>query len=275
MDTTLRRLALMTQWTEFDAGAERAALELAQRARLPLTVIVPLYSNPELEVVAHELVADAEAATARAAADFDARVRAAGVTAELRVRRGDELWREVVDEARAAKADLIVARRRGHRSFLGKLRVGAVVREIAARAPCPLLMVPRAAVLPSRRALVVLESMAAAEAAVRPAAALAALLGIALEVVAASAPSAEEGVRWLQRAQAVAQALNVRVDATVERVALADTVAARLASQAVDLLVLAVEDGTARHGRLGETVEAIVGGAPCATLLVRPQAPLG
>ncbi len=62
--TPLRRIALMTQWTEFDSGAERVALELAQRVKLPLTVVVPLLSNPEFEVVAHDLVAEEEAATA-------------------------------------------------------------------------------------------------------------------------------------------------------------------------------------------------------------------
>ena len=275
MAAPLHRIALMTQWTEFDSGAERIALALAQQGRLPLTIVVPLLSNPEFEVVAHELVADAEAATARASADFDARVRAAGVTARLRVRRGDELWREVVDETRATKADLIVTRRRGHRGFLGKLRVGEMVREIAAHAPCPLLMVPRAAALPSRRALVVLDSDAMVDAVVAPAAALAGLLGFALEVVALSASAAGQGARWLQRAHAVAQDMNVRMDGLEEAGTLADVAASRLSARSVDLLVLGVDAGPARHGRLGEAVETVVGGAPCATLLVRPQAPLG
>jgi nucleotide-binding universal stress UspA family protein len=66
--------------------------------------------------------------------------------------------------------------------------------------------------------------------------------------------------------------VNVRLDGTVERRGLADAVAERLTSRSVDLLVLGVEPGPARHGRLGDTVESIVGGAPCATLLVHPQA---
>ena len=48
----LRRIALMTQWTEFDSGAERAAIGLAQKIERPLSVVVPLFSNPEYEVVA-------------------------------------------------------------------------------------------------------------------------------------------------------------------------------------------------------------------------------
>lgn len=275
MTAPLRRIALMTQWTEFDAGAERVALQLAERARLSLTVVVPLFSNPELEVVAPALVADTEAATARSAADFDARIRAAGVKSELRVRRGDELWREVVDATRIAQADLVVTRRRGHRSFLGKLRVGEMVREVAAHSPCPLLMVPRAAGLPERRALVVVDSSAAADAALGPATALAALLGLELEVLAVAPPTAEEGARWLQRAQGIVQEANLRGDGAVEPGSLVETVSARLAARPIDLLVLCVDPGSARHGRLGPAVEAIVGGAPCATLLVRPQASLG
>lgn len=265
----------MTQWTEFDAGAERVALQLAERARLPLTVIVPLFSNPELEVVAPARVAGTEAATARAAADFDARVRAAGVNSELRVRRGDELWREVVDAARGAHADLVVTRRRGHRGFLGQLRVGEMVREVAAHSPCPLLMVPRAAGLPARRALVVLDSLAAVDAAVPPALALAAVLGLELELVAVGAPTAEEGARWLQYAQGTVQQAAVRAEGTVEALPLVEAVSARLAARPIDLLVLGVDSGAARHGRLGQAIESIVGGAPCATLLVRPQASLG
>jgi len=270
-----RRIALMTQWTEFDAGAERVALQLAGRARRPLTVIVPLFSNPELEVVAPARVADAEAATARAAAAFEARVRTAGLESELCVRRGDELWREVVDAARAARADFVVTRRRGHRGFLGQLRVGEMVREVAAHSPCPLLMVPRAAELPARRALVVLDSPAAVDAAVPPASALAALLGLELEMVAVAAPDAVAGAGWLQRAQGLLQRAAMRAEGTVVAAPLVDAVSARLAARSIDLLVLGVDPGAARHGRLGPAVEAIVGGAPCATLLVRPQASHG
>lgn len=275
MAMPLRRIALMTQWTEFDAGAERFALQLAARARLPLTVIVPLFSNPELEVVAPAQVADAEAAAARSAADFDARVRAAGVTSELRVRRGDEPWREVVDAARAAQADLVVTRRRGHKSFLGKLRVGEMVREVAAHSPCPVLMVPREAAFPSRRALVVLDSTGAVDAVLPSASALAAMLGLELEMIAVAPPTAEEGARWLQRAQGIVQEGNLRAEGSVELGPLVDTVAARLDAGPIDLLVLGVDPGSGRHGRLGQAVEAIVGGAPCATLLVRPQAAQG
>lgn len=268
----LRRIALMTQWTEFDAGAERVALELAQRLGSPLAVIVPLLTNPEFEVVAHDLVAEAEAATAQAVAEFQARARAAGVTAELRVRRSDEPWRAVVDETRAAQADLIVTRRRGHRGFLGKLRVGEMVRRIAAHSPCPLMMVPRVAPTPAQRVLVAVDAAPDGEP-IAGAAALASRLGLALEILAVPpANAADAGERWLQRAMSLADRNGVRAEGSVGRGRLAAAIASRLRVRPADLLALGIEAADARHGRLGDAVEAIVGATACATLLVRMQA---
>jgi nucleotide-binding universal stress UspA family protein len=273
--TPLHRIALMTQWTEFDAGAERVALELAQRLKLPLTLIVPLLTNPELEVVAQDLVAEAEAATARSVDEFQARARTAGVTAEIRVRRGDELWREVVDEARAAQADLIVTRRRGHRSFFGKLHVGEMVRQIAAHAPCPLMVVPRRATTPAQRVVVAVDAesdIGSADEPIASAAVLASMLGLALEIVAVSSGNATADERWLQRAETLSDQWGLRIERTVVRGRLTDAVASRLRERPADLLALGIDTDNARHGRLGDAVEAIVGESACATLLVRTQA---
>lgn len=267
----LRRIALMTQWTEFDAGAERAALALAQELKLPLTVIVPLLTNPEFEIVAHDLVADTEAAAARSAAGFRTHARAAGVTVEVRVRRGDEPWREVVDEARAARADLIVTRRRGHRSFFGKLRVGDMVRQVAAHSPCPLMMVPRTATTPAQRILAAVHDGPDAEP-VASAAVLASMLGIALEVLAVSTEDAAgAGGRSLLHAPALADLDGLRLERTVGAGRLADAIASALRERPADLLALGIEAEDARQGELGAAVEAIVGESACATLLVRLQ----
>jgi nucleotide-binding universal stress UspA family protein len=77
MTTALRRILLVTQWTDFDAGAERVAIALAQRLGAPLGVVVPLLSNPEYEVVAPELAAETEAKAAQAASDFLQRAQSA------------------------------------------------------------------------------------------------------------------------------------------------------------------------------------------------------
>jgi nucleotide-binding universal stress UspA family protein len=273
--TTLRRVALMTQWTEFDSGAEKVAIELAQRLQLPLSVVVPLLSNPEYEVVAHGLVADAEAATAAAVAAFTARARDAGVTTGIRVRRGDELWREVVEEVRSLRADLLVTRRRGHRGFLGRLRVGEMVRQIAVHSSCPLMVVPRQARAPSQGILVVIQAGATVEPEMRSAAMLASRLGLPLRVliVVPKGQARAYGDVQLQQAQEVARQAQVSVDGSVQTGPLPEALEASMRGSAVDLLVIGVLQGPASHGRLRDVVEGVVGGVPCATLLVGTQSP--
>lgn len=273
--TTLRRVALMTQWTEFDSGAETVALELAQRLQVPLGVVVPLLSNPEYEVVAHGLVADAEAATADALAAFTARARDAGVTTEIRVRRGDELWREVVDEVHSMRADLLVTRRRGHRGFLGRLRVGEMVRQIAVHSSCPLMVVPRQARTPSQGILVVLQAEATVDPEMRSAALLASRLRLPLHIliVVPDEQARAAGNVRLKQARELAHEAQVSVDGTVRTGPLPEALESSLRGSAVDLLVVGVPQGLASHGRRHEVVEGVVGGVRCATLLVGTQSP--
>ncbi len=153
MTTPHSRLLLATEHTEFDTGAERIALELARRRGVPLAAVVPIVSNIEYESVAPGLVARMEEDVhARLVALQDEAARA-GVSLDVRVRRGEEPWREIVAEATARGADLIVIRRRGKRSFLANLMIGELVGKVATSAPCDVLMVPRAAPLTGRRVL--------------------------------------------------------------------------------------------------------------------------
>lgn len=266
------RVLLFTEWTEFDAGAERAALALAQRLGAPLAVVVPLLSNPEFEAVAPEVAARAEARAAQAAADFASRAQSARVAIDVRVRRGDEPWREIVAEAQARQADLLVARRRGHRSFLGKARVGEVVRRVAAHAPCPVLMVPRAAPAPQRHALAVIDAAECTETIARAAAAFATALGLRLSFLVTAGERAQAAA-LLQRAMALAQAAAVAADGTVASGPAATIAPERIAALQADLQVVAMSAQDAAHGKLGGAVETLVAEVPCATLLVRGSAP--
>ena len=219
-------------------------------------------------------MANTEAATAKALAEFRARAQAAGVTIEIRVRRGDEPWREVVEETRADGADLLVTRRRGHRSFLGKLRIGEMVRQIAAHSHCPVMMVPRAADAPTRGVLTVIEAESAIEPEMRVACTMAGALALPLGVliVLPDGRPAEAGAVLLQRAQAVAEQAQLNAAGKVQSGRLAALVGAGLRTVPADLLVVGIPPGPARHGKLGDTVEVVVSEAPCAILLVGAHA---
>jgi nucleotide-binding universal stress UspA family protein len=157
MGPLFTRLLLATEHTEFDTGAEAVALVLAQRCELPLATVLPLVSNPEYEALAPHVAARDEQAAAAKIADLRAQAQAAQVTIDLRLRRGEEPYREIVDEAAAQGTELIIIRRRGKRSFLANLLVGEMVSKVVAHAPCHVLIVPRQARMWGRRLLAAAE----------------------------------------------------------------------------------------------------------------------
>ena len=151
------RLLLATEHTAYDTGAESVAFGMATRCQLPLQTVMPLVSNPEYEALAPQIAARAESEAAKRIADLRELAGAAGVTIELRLRRGEEPYQEIVQEAREQASDLIIIRRRGKRSFLANLLVGEMVSKVVAHAPCHVLIVPRGARMWSQRVLVAAE----------------------------------------------------------------------------------------------------------------------
>lgn len=183
MTHPFERLLLATEHTEFDSGAEHVALTMAGRCGLPLEAVLPVVSNPEFEIVAPELAVKAERAAAAKMAEMRAAAVTAGVQLEVRARRGEDPWREIVDEAVERKADLLITRRRGKRGFLANLLVGEMVSKVAGHAPCSTLMVPRAGTMWSRRILAAIDGSPASERVAAVASAVAAQCGLPLALV--------------------------------------------------------------------------------------------
>lgn len=249
------KLLLATQCSEFDIGAEKMALALAQRCQLPLRTVLPLWSNPEFEALAPELAAQAEHQAAQQIAVLRARADVAQVTMDLCVRRGEEPYQEIVDEARASGAEMLIIRRRGKRGFLANLLVGEMVSKVVAHAPCHVLVVPRDAQFWQRRVLVALDPEEDGRAGIAAAAAVAVQCALPLHVVGVvSAPAQRtQAAAWV--AQRVLQAEQAGAAAQGEvRVGkpYAEILAARQASGA-DLIVIGGR-GDAHLGR------ALVGG---------------
>lgn len=183
MSIVFQRLLLATEHTEFDVGAEQLAMALAQRCRLPLSAVMPLVSNPEYEALAPEFAARAEQEAAGQIVQLRDSARALGLDLAVRVRRGPEPYREIVDEALERGSDLIVIRRRGKRGFLAKLLLGEMVSKVVAHAPCSVLIVPRSARMWQRRVLVAAEPTAYGQQLIARAAAVAADCALPLSIV--------------------------------------------------------------------------------------------
>ncbi len=268
-------LLLATEHTEFDAGAEAVAVELARERGVPLAGVVPIVSNDEYESVASELVARVEEGVHARLVALRADAARAGVDLEVRVRRGEEPWREIVAEAKERNADLLVIRRRGKRSFLANLMVGEMVGKVATHAPCSALLVPRAARLWTRRVLAAVDATRAAPSVVQAAARVAVEAGLPLTVVSVAVhDTAEERATAdaaVAGAIAAARALGADVDGRTVAGRAAEAIVALAAELNADLIV-AGRGGPSSHGRfhLGGNAHRIVGLAACAVLVVKP-----
>lgn len=155
MSAVFSKLLLATERTEFDAGAETVALAMAQRCKQDIATVFPLASNAEYEALAPQAAALAERHAGELIAQWRALAEAVGVRVQLHLRRGPELYREIVDEAREQAAHVLVIRRRGKRGFLAKMLVGEMVSQVLEHAPCHVLVVPRDAQMWQHGVLVV------------------------------------------------------------------------------------------------------------------------
>ena len=270
MPATFKRLLLATEHGEFDAGAEALAFAMARRCAVPLAGVLPILSNPEFEVVAPQLAERADAQAAVKREDLLAQAQAAGVALALRLRRGAEPYAEIVEEAHAVDADLIVIRRRGHRSFLANLLLGEIVSKVVAHSPCCVLIAARRVKMWSRRMLVGLDPQRFDVAMLATAAALAVEYGLPLLVVCvagseAGRQSAQQAVtaalQQLREAGADAEG-EVRIGRPHQE--LIDAARARGA----DLLVIG-RHGSEPLGRawIGGAAQKVVGLAECPVLI--------
>lgn len=262
MSQLFTRLLLATEHTEFDAGAEAVAISMAKRCGLPLATVMPLVSNPEYEALAPQVAARAEQDAAVKIAQIRASAQAQGVAIDLRVRRGEEPYREIVDEARERNSELIIVRRRGKRGFLANLLVGEMVSKVLAHAHCHVLFAPRDAHMWNQGVLVAAEPGAQGLRLVKAAAAVAAECGLPLHLVYVSASKTQsaEITDFLAEAQTVALRLGVNLQTELRYgVIYAEILTAASACQA-DLVVIGSR-GDSHIGRavIGGVAQKVIG----------------
>lgn len=256
------KLLLATEHSEFDIGAERMAFALAQRCQLPLATVLPLVSNPEYEALAPEIAAKAEQEAAVKITQLRTQAEAVGVTIDLRVRRGEEPYQEIVDEAKVQGSEMIIIRRRGKRGLLANLLVGEMVSKVVAHAPCHVLIVPREAQMWCQRVLVAAEAGAQGEPIVSTAIAVAAQCALPLHLVSVIAA---EGQRAQADAFVAAMVAKVLASGLVAQGEVrlgkpfAEILAARTASDS-DLIIVGSR-GETRIGRalIGGVAQKVMG----------------
>jgi len=267
------RLLLATEHSEFDAGSERVALAMGRRDGVPVVALLPVLSNPEYEVAAPQWVMHQEAVAASRLDDMAATATAAGVTWHAVVRRGPEMFKEIVDEARERASDLIIIRRRGRLSWLHRFLVGEMVGQVVGHAPCSVLVVPQQADVWSRHIVVAVDPTAPDTGAIQHAAAVAAGHGLPLTLLCAVVGSPAVAVgRLMDESLAQAQVLVPEAHSELLPLNGRETLTQAATRLGADLIVA----GRQGHGgitgtRLGEDMQRLIGHADCAVLVTAGQ----
>jgi nucleotide-binding universal stress UspA family protein len=264
------RLLLATRHGEFDVGAEALAFAMAARCGQPLAGVIWVLSNPEFEVEAPEVAAEADAAAARKCEALAEMAAQARVDLDLTVRHGPEPWVEIVEEAQEVGADLIVVRRRGRRGLLANLLIGDMVHKVISHAPCGVLVVPRSARMWSRGVLVGIAPDAPDDALVERAAAVAAQCGVPLHVVGVAGGEGERhaALNVVSTAVARARTLGCAAEGVVQVGRPHEALIAAGRSVGADLLVVGrrAHESIARAW-VGGVAQKVIGLADCPVLV--------
>jgi len=273
MSTVFQRILLATEHTDFDAGAERLAMELARRCGLPLNAVLPLLSNPEFEAQAPEIAARAELGAATKMEQLRELARTQGVELYVRTRRGQEPYQEIVDEARIRANDLIVIRRRGKRGFLANLLLGEMVAKVVAHAPCSALIVPRDASMWQRRVLVAAEPTSRGGQIVRRAAAVAAECGLPLSIVCVihheDAELRRQADAFLETSMQGLRPSGISMQGRTLVGRPHQEILAAVTREGADLLVIGSRsDGSIKRALIGGVAQKAIGLSECPVLVV-------
>lgn len=274
MTALFNRPLLATECSEFDQGAQVVALALAQRAGLPLPVVMPLTSNPEFEAVAPALAAKAEAAALAKGDVLRQQAEAAGVAIDLHVRRGPEAYAEIVAELAERGGDLLVIRRRGKRGLLANLLVGEMVSKVVAHASSPVLICPREARPWSRGVLLGVDPLNAHPGLLAQAVAVARGFGLPLRVVSVAIEPTRKPLADAAVAVAVHEArrAGVAAEGQVRTGRPYEQLITAARELDCDLLVIA-RHGTGSLARawIGGVAQKVIGLAECPVWVHVPQ----
>ncbi len=138
----LKNILLATDGSEYSEGAIKEAIFMAKSCESKLSVIYILDINPELETEGLQIVEKMELAAKGHLDDVRKRAVQDNIEIEAIVRRHDEPYKAIIEEAKKRSSDVIVMGRRG-KTGLKKVLMGSVTAKVIGYAPCNVLVVPK------------------------------------------------------------------------------------------------------------------------------------
>jgi nucleotide-binding universal stress UspA family protein len=269
----LETLLVATDRSPFSEGAIREATNLAKTCSSKLCVMTVLETNPEYESIGAEFLAKEEEEALQYLLSVKKEAEKEMLTCEAVLRRGDSPSRLIVREAEEKKADVIIIGRRG-RKGLAKVIMGSSAAKVIGRAPCTVLVVPKAAKIEYSNILVASDGSEHAAAAVSEAVEIAKRSGghlIALSAIL-SEEQADEAKVFVGDAAETAREAGVAMETITPIGKPHDVIVETASGRGVDLIVMGAYGKTGLKKLLmGSTTEKVVGLAGCAVLIVKAR----
>jgi len=290
----LKHILLATDGSESCEGAVKEAIYLAKSCDAKLSVIYVLETNPEFETEGLKFVEKMEQAAREHLELIRKEAAAQNVEVEAIVRRTDQPYKAITEEAAKMKSDVIVMGRRG-KTGLSKMLMGSVAAKVIGYASCKVLVVPRAATISCQNILTATDgskySVAAAAVAIgiakRCKSSLIILTAVHTEALSSMSPdtgytqSQREVIekQELQRAEKIisevkelAEKEDVHAEGIIAEGMPYEVITRAAIDKNIDLLVVG------SHGRtgisrflMGSVTERVIGHAECAILVVKAE----
>lgn len=191
-DNNIKQILLATDGSEYSAGAQKVAIELAKRCHGDLHIMSIMLTTQDLEGVGTKHMREEREKEVQARLDRAAQAALdQGVASTTHLVFGEHPQNEIVTTAAELNADLVVMGRRGTRG-LARSMVGHATAYVAGHAPCNVLVVPRTAEVWSKRILFATDGSVHSAAAGDAAISVAKQCGLPVTVVSATTSSHSE-----------------------------------------------------------------------------------
>ncbi len=271
----LNKILLATDGSEFSAGAEHEAINLAGLLDTQLDIMSVVNAYPEEDALAfQELIKRAEEKANNYMDGLKSKAVEAGVKCQNLIRYGETPYQTIVETAEEQEVDLIIMGRHGKKNMM-RLLVGASTAQVIGNAPCSILVTPRDSKIKGNAILLAVDGSPYSELAATAASALAIELNAPIMVLSVIRSEHKDNRR--KEAEAVVEHTGkilrekgIRVQKRVMTGRYVKTIIETAQELDCDLIVVG------SHGRtglkkllLGSVSERVIGLANCAVLVVK------
>ncbi len=271
----LEKILLASDGSEFSAGAEREAINLARLLGSHLYIMSVVSGFPDYEGVALQDIIKKEEDKAHAYMDpIKSKAVEAGVKCENILRHGETPYQEIVETAEEQKVDLIVMGRHGKKNLM-RLLVGASTAQVIGDAHCSVLVTPRESKIEAKNILLAVDGSPYSDRATTAAMNLAKRLKAPITLISVVYSEHKESRRRdaetvVERTNKLLEAEGISVECRIVTGRYAESIVETAQDIGCDLIVVG------SHGRtglkkllLGSVSERVIGLAHCAVLVVK------